>query len=145
VINLLAMCLKCDIPNRLEEVEEEKHTLTDGQYLKKMNILKKLYDSLECDCEIMKLRQNFCKLWMDDYFKIIANFRNHSYITQTPTGLYCVVIDEYPKRIFWKPFEKMKDAVKQFSDDIKAGFPDVEVKITEVQNFAADRVEILYN
>ena len=139
------MCLKCDIPDRLEEVEEEKHSLTDGEYLKKMNILKKLYDSVKCECPETLINQRFLEMWSTKQFDLVGQYRNITFIEDPIKGGYFVVIDNYPEKVIWKYFKDMKEGVQEFADKILQEYPSTTVKLTAIDGDGdEDRVEILY-
>ena len=118
------MCLKCEIPDRLEKVEDEKHSLTDGEYLKKMNILKKLYDSLQHDpaqaCKEYWKQENIECLCKHETTLLVVNKIHKAFaVVHKPT--------ERDGVIQIAAFKYIKNACKCFTEKCKEHYPDVEV------------------
>jgi len=119
------MCLKCEIPARLEKVEEEKHTLTDGEYLKKMNILKKLYDSLQHDPA-----QACAEYWKQENIECLARHQTTLLVVNKIFKHFAVVHKPADREgiIQIASFRQVKNACKSFTSKVKEEY-DVDVGI----------------
>ena len=49
----MTICYKCvKVPKMMEELEDKKDTMKDGEYLTRSNIIMKLYQQAECNCNL---------------------------------------------------------------------------------------------